>query len=66
VLLSTETWHALRDAIYVAETAAADARVDFAEAETRDELVSIITDLRAAISGVVDAVGEPRAVGTPD
>ena len=66
VLMSTATWHALRDAIYVAETAAADARIDLAEAETRAALVSIITDLREAISGVVDAVGEPRAVGTPD
>ena len=64
--MSIETWHQLRDAIYVAETAAADAGVDLAEAETRDALVSIITDLRDAISGVVDAVGEPRAVGTPE
>ena len=64
--MSIETWHQLRDAIYVAETAAADAWVDLGDARTRDALVSIITDLRGAISGVVDAVGEPRAVGTPD
>lgn len=66
VLVTTETWYRLRDAIYVAETAAADASVDVAEAERRDELVSIIAGLRDAIAGVVDSVGEPRAVSASD
>lgn len=66
VLVSTDTWHRLRDAIYVAETASADAAVDLIEADAEDELVAIISSLRAAIDGVIDAAGEPIAVADPD
>ena len=66
VLVSTETWNRLRDAIYVAETTAADAASDVVEANTQGELLSIITSLRDAISGVVDEVGEPIAVADSD
>lgn len=66
VLVSIDTWHRLRDAIYVAETAAADAGVDLLEADSEEELASIVSDLRAAIDGVVQAAGEPLAVADPD
>lgn len=66
VLVSTEMWHRMRDAIYVAETAAADAVDDVHEATTHGELVSIISSLRDAIGGVVGAAGEPIAVADPD
>lgn len=66
VLLGSDTWHGLRDAIYVAETAAADAEADLAEAPNREELISIVMSLRDVIAGVVGAVGEPRAVGHAD
>lgn len=66
MLMSTASWYELRDAIYVAEAAAADAEVDLIDAGDRDELVAIVRDLRHAIAGVVDAVGEPRAVGGSD
>lgn len=61
--MSTEIWFELRDAIYVAETAAADAEFDLADAGDRHELIAIVSSLRDAIAGVVDAVGEPRATG---
>lgn len=66
VLVSIDTWQRLRDAIYVAETAAADAAADLLDADSKDELASIISDLRAAIDGVVQAAGEPLAVADPD
>lgn len=66
VLVSIDTWHGLRDAIFVAETAAADAGVDLLEADSEDELTSIISDLRAAIAGVVQATGEPIALAEPE
>lgn len=66
VLLGIENWHGLRDAIYVAETAAADAATDLVDARTQEELTSIVAGLRDAIAGVVTAVGEPRAVGQSD
>ncbi len=62
MLLSIEMWNRLRDAIYVAETTATDAAGDVAEANTMGELVAIITSLRDAIGGVIDAAGEPIAV----
>ena len=64
--MSTDMWHRLRDAIYVAETAAADAGVDVVEANSEDELVAIVSSLRAVIDGVVEAVGEPMAVANPE
>ncbi len=63
LLLSISSWQQLRDAIYVAEAAAGDAENDLVDAAHPDELVSIITSLRAVIAEVVDAVGEPKAVG---
>lgn len=62
VLVSTEMWQQLRDAIYIAETTATDATEDVLEANTQEELVSIIRGLREAIGGVVEASGEPIAV----
>ena len=64
--MSIDTWRRLRDAIYVAETATADAGVDLLEANSAEELTSIVADLRAAIDGVVQAAGEPLAVADPD
>lgn len=66
VLVSTDTWHRLRDAIYVAETAATDAGVDLLEANSPDELLAIVASLRDAIDGVVEAAGEPLAVAGTD
>jgi hypothetical protein len=66
VLVAIETWHRLRDAIYIAETIATDAAEDLLEANAEDELVSIIRSLRETIGGVVDAFGEPIAVSDPD
>jgi hypothetical protein len=63
VLLAVSTWQRLRDAVYVAEAASGDAMGDLSDAIDRDDLVSIITSLRVAIGEVVDAVGEPKAVG---
>ena len=63
ILVSTETWFGLRDAIYVAETAATDAELDLADARNQDDLIAIVSNLRRAIAAVVGAVGEPRAVG---
>ena len=65
VLVSIETWHRLRDAIYVAETTAADAVQDLMDAHTSDDLVSIVAGWRSAIDGVVEAAGEPIAVAQP-
>lgn len=66
VLVSAETWHRLRDAIYVAETTSADAMEDVLEADSGDEMLAIISRLREAIGGVVDAAGEPIALADPD
>lgn len=66
VLVSIDMWHRLRDAIYVAETTAADAGVDVVDANTRKEWSEIVSGLREAIAGVVEAVGEPIAVADPE
>ena len=63
LLFSVYVWQQLRDAVYVAEAAAGDALGDLTDAVDRDDLVSIIASLRDAIAQVVDAVGEPKAVG---
>lgn len=66
ILVSADAWYELRDAVYVAETAASDAEVDVRESGSRDEVVAIVESLRRAIAGVVGALGEPRAVGSAE
>ena len=63
ILLSASTWHELRDAIYVAETTAMDAQADLPDTQKREDLIDIIVSMSNAISGVVDACGDPKAVG---
>lgn len=61
-MVSTSSWEAHRDAVYILETAVEDAEGDLAEATSLVDLHTAVEDLVRAAREVLASAPEPHAI----